>query len=464
MIDILLVQPHQGEFVKKRIFNPGVEIPLNIACLAAYLEKENMNTRIFDMRLYPDPYVELERAVSMWMPRVVGISACTSEIDHAKKVAERVKTMNPKILTIIGGHHASAFPAAVLKEAPYFDLLIHGEGEITLADVLRRLELGEGFGEVQGTAFRDGERIIVTPRRDLINRLDVLPFPARDKLEFEKYRPAPGTGNYMRLPTTGIMASRGCPYRCNYCSKQVWGNTIRFRSVENVLSEIEFCIDEWGIHDFRFYDDGLTLPQWDLKRFCELVIQRGLDISWNCYSRVNHINEEKLRMMKEAGCYHIKYGIEFGTEKALKLATKGATLEQARRAVQLTKKVGIECKGNFMLGIPGETVEDCEKTIAFAIELSPDLATFYPFDLFPGSQFHRRKLEGDEAIDHRLPRSVTEKLSNKAYMVFYFRIEYIWQRLRRLFTNPSREITLVKNGLSMIFSFFFRTFFRGIPR
>lgn len=454
-IDVLLVQPDQGEFVRKRIFHPGVEIPLNIGYLAAFLDKRGIANRILDMRIYPNPYRLLEDFISEQRPRIVGISAFTSEADNAKKVARLVKELNRNITTVIGGSHASALPKDLLKEEISFDLLVHGEGEITFAEIIERVGSGGDFHDLDGIAYRDDEGIIINPGRKLIEHLEDLPFPARDKLEMDKYIPTPGTGNYMRLPTTGIMASRGCPYRCNYCSKGVWGETIRFRSTENVLSEIEHCIDKYGIHDFRFYDDALTLPQWNLKRFCESVIRQGLKITWNCYSRVNHVDKEQLRLMKEAGCYHIKYGIEFGTEKAIKLANKKATLEQAKNTVRWTKEAGIECKGNFILGIPGETIDDCHQTISFAIELSPDLATFYPFDLFPGSQFYKRRLEGDELIDRRLPREVTQQLSNKAYRAFYFRGGYILQRLKRLFRNPRREIPLVMNGLWMITKFYF---------
>lgn len=459
-IDVLLIQPDQGAFVRRRIFNPGVEIPLNIAYLAAFLDKRGTANRILDMRIYPNPYRLLEEVISEQSPRIVGISAFTSEAENARKIARLVKELNRKITTVIGGSHASALPEDLLKEEASFDLLVHGEGEITFAEIIERIESGSDLCDVEGIAYRDGERIVVNPRRKLIESLEDLPFPARDKLEMDKYIPSPGTGNYMRLPTTGIMASRGCPYRCNYCSKGVWGETIRFRSIENVLSEIEHCIEKYRIYDFRFYDDGLTLPQWELKRFCESLIRQGLKITWNCYSRVNHVDQEKLRLMKEAGCYHIKYGIEFGTEKAIQLANKKATLQQARDTVRWTKEAGIECKGNFMLGIPGETIDDCHQTVLFAIELSPDLATFYPFDLFPGSQFYKRKVEGDELIDERLPREVTQQLSNKAYRAFYFRGGYILQRLRRLLRNPRREIPLVMNGLWMIMKFYLLKGFR----
>jgi radical SAM superfamily enzyme YgiQ (UPF0313 family) len=224
--------------------------------------------------------------------------------------------------------------------------------------------------------------------------------------------------------------------------------------VENVIEEIEHCIGSYGIRDFRFFDDNLTLPQWDLKRFCRLLLERGLKINWNCYSRVNNVNMETLRLMKEAGCYHIKYGIEFGTKKALQLSSKGTTLDQARRAVSLTKQVGIECKGNFILGIPGEELADCEKTIAFALEVSPDLVSFYPFDLAPGSWFYR---EGNgDANSKALPREVTERLASQAYRAFYFRPLYIIQRAKRILRYPGREFKVVSDGLRMILGFYLK--------
>lgn len=459
--DILLVQPWQGEKVRQSIFQPGVEIPLNIACLAAYLGREGISSEIVDLRLYGDPLPKLVEALTRHKPRLVGISAFSSEAENAKKVVTTVKAHQGETMTVMGGHHASAMVEEILRQIPELDMVVHGEGEITLTEVFRQLVSSGDTTGITGTSYREGEEVVVMPRRELIDNLSELPFPARDKLELAHYVPSSGTGNYMRLPTTGIMASRGCPYRCNYCSKQVWHNTIRFRSEDHVLAELEHCMEKYGIYDYRFYDDGLTLSQWDLKYFCEEIIRRGLDISWNCYSRVNHINEEKLRLMKASGCYHIKYGIEFGTAKALELANKGARMEQAREAVRLTKKVGLECKGNFMLGIPGETLEDCQATVAFALELSPDLATFYPFELLVGSEFYKRQEAGDRSIGQRLPREVTQRLSNRAYLKFYFRPRYVGQRLKRLIKSPRREMKVLGSGLLMMGKFFLKKLFGG---
>lgn len=464
-VQVLLIQPDQGDFVKRRIFQPGVEIPLNVAYLEAYLEREVISGEILDMRIYPHPYKILETVIRKLKPRIVGISAFTSEIHNAGRVAKIIKDINKDIVVVIGGYHASALPVETLMKFSYFDYLVFGEGEVTFTELIRKIERKDEISKLTGVAYREDGLVKVNPQRQLIESLDDLPLPARHKLEMDKYIPNPGTGNYLRLPSTGIIASRGCPFRCSYCSKGVWGITIRFRSPGNVIQEIEYCIDKYGIHDFRFYDDALTLPNWNLKGFCEMIIKRKLNISWNCYSRVNNITFDILRIMKEAGCYHIKYGIEFGTEKALKLANKKASLEQARAAVSLTKRVGIECKGNFMVGIPGEDIEDCKKTVAFAIELSPDLVSFYPFDLFPGSKFYEAVRDGEEAkVGSVLARDFTEELVSRAYKSFYFRLAYIFQRAKRLLKHPQREVQVVFNGLKMMLQFYFKKTYRQFKK
>jgi radical SAM superfamily enzyme YgiQ (UPF0313 family) len=205
----------------------------------------------------------------------------------------------------------------------------------------------------------------------------------------------------------------------------------------------------------------LTSPSWDLSRFCNLLLDKGIRISWNCYSRVDQVTEEKLCLMQQAGCYHIKYGVEFGTDKALRLSRKNTTLEQARRAIRITKRRGIECKASFIFGIPGETEEDCEDTLRFALELSPDLASFYPFDLFPGSHFHSAAREDLSAHTRiTLPREVTEGITRKAYHRFYRRPRYVWQRCKRIFRHPKREMLVLGDGLKLLGRSAMRTLLR----
>ncbi len=452
-IKVLLIQPPQGKFVRERIFQPGVEIPLNLLYMASFLRGKGMENRCLDMRVLQHPEEVLLETMRESHPTLVGISACTTEIENAGEVAATIKRVAPDTPVVLGGHHASALPRETLKKYPAIDYIILGEGEYALRELTRRILEDDEIEDVPNLVFRRKGKIQMNEQGPMIQDLDSLPFPCREVLDLEQYVPSPGTGNFMQLPSTGIIGSRGCPYQCRYCSKGVWGRTVRFRSPANIVQEIEHCIGRHGIHDFRFYDDMLTFPKFDIGEFCEIVTRKNLKITWNCYSRVNHITKEKLELMKQAGCYHIKYGIEFGTEKALKVADKKATLEMARTAVKLTKETGIECKGNFILGIPEETREDCVKTIEFAKEISPDLVAFYPFDAFPGTEFYKKyNKDGLEKVT--LPRHVTEELASRAYREFYFRPSFILQRAKRIGRNPIREIRLLTNGISMMSKFY----------
>ena len=455
--DILLIHPLYGEETEQRIFQPGIELPISLAYLSAYLEQKGISNDILDLRIEHSPEASLREWLNAKRFKAVGITASTAGLENAVRLASQVKAIDPKITTIIGGWHASALPEETLKRYPQFDYLIHGEGEQALVNLMKCLKGGDSPSGQRGLAFRVDGAVQVNPREKLIGNLDEIPFPARHKLPVLRYQPKPGTRNYLRLPSTGILVGRGCPYQCLFCYKGVWGTSIRFRSPENVLEELEMCIDRFGIKDFRFYDDAITFPRWDLKRFCEAIIDRKLKLSWNCWSRVNDVDEEKLRLMKAAGCYHIKFGVEFGTEKALRLARKGTTLEQARIAVALAKKVGLECKGSFIFGIPGETVENCRKTIDFALEVSPHFATFYAFDPIPGSPFYQRIIRGEIDPKHdMLSRETALDLANKAYRAFYLRPTFILQRLKSFLLHPKQESFMLLNGALMVASFWFK--------
>ncbi len=460
---ILLIHPLYGEETEQRIFQPGVEFPISLVCLSAVLEQNGIDNDVLDLRLESDPTSALHEMIDSKKPLAVGITASTAGIENAARLASQVKAMDSNIVTIIGGWHASALPEETLRKHPEFDYLIHGEGEIALVNLLTCIMEGNSPEGCKGLAFRSNGTVRVNEREKLIANLDELPFPARHKVSVARYHPKPGTRNYRRLPSTGLLVGRGCPYNCLFCYKGVWGRGIRFRSPDNVLEEIELCVDRFGIRDFRFYDDTVTFPRWDLKGLCEGIINKGFRISWNCWSRVNDVDEDKLRLMKAAGCYHIKFGIEFGTEKALKLARKGATLEQARGAVALAKKVGLECKGSFIFGIPGETIADCRKTADFALEISPHFATFYAFDPIPGSPFYEQIAKGKVAGDSgMLPREKTQRLADEAYRAFYLRPTFIFQRIEEFMVHPIREGSMLLSGMFMLVSFWLKRSAKGL--
>ena len=409
--------------------------------LSAYLRSRRVRTRILDLRLEPEPELALRESLYQTSPDLVGITAFTVEMLGAEKAAGIARSASPGTPVVIGGLHASALPVETLSHCDSFDLLVHGEGEETLVEVLETLMEAGPVDAIPGVAYRtpDG-RVVVNPRRELIEDLDSLPFPDRSGIDQARYRPSAATFNYLRLPTTGMMASRGCPYGCFHCSKGIWGRSVRFRSADSVNDEMRRCIRDDDIHDFRFNDDVLTLPGGPIRDLCDAILSEDLDVSFNCYSRIDHMTRDLLVLMKRAGCYHVKYGIEFGSERASRLSNRQTTLEQARRAVAMTREVGIIVKGNFMIDIPGERLEDVRATIDFARELSPDLASFGGFCIFPGSRFYRDVVvEKKTGPDYdMLPRPELLRLIGLAYRRFCFRLSYVLQILSLSLTDTRR--------------------------
>lgn len=241
------------------------------------------------------------------------------------------------------------------------------------------------------------------------------------------------------------------------------------RKPENVIKEIEECINKFGIYDFRFFDDCFTLNKSRLINLCKLIIEKELKICWNCQSRVDTVDLALLKLMKKAGCHQITYGVEVGTEKALRIINKQSTLEQASRAIELTKKAGLESGGSFMVGIPGETVSDIKQTINFAKRLSPDIAIFYILKAYPGTPIFEREInkqnsihinwedyliQGPPVFDIGIKPERMISLLKRAYHSFYFRPKYIWQRAKKFLKFPNRESKLAFKGAKMVASYF----------
>lgn len=428
---------------RRGIFRHAPELPMSIAFLAAYLEENGISTDCLDLAVFENPEDVLRKTITETRPKYIGITSLSAAMPSAALAASICReVLGDDPFLIMGGLHATSIKETFLQEFPQFDILVYGEGEITLVKLLKSLEQGLPLDNILGLGYRTNDRIFLNEPRPFVKDFDALPFPDRNKLPVDKYTPSLHTGNFYRLPSTGIISSRGCPYNCNYCSKGVWGRTIRFRSAERIYEEMVYCLENYGIRDFRFYDDAITLPNGPVHKLCDLIIKNKLKVTWNCYSRVNCVNPELLKKMKRAGCYHIKYGVEFGSENALKIANKKATLEQAENAVKWTKEAKIECKGNFFMGLPGETWEDCKATVNFAKKISPDLVSFGVFEFIPGSYFYKQLHgpNGQEVADSCLPREKLYNLAFNSHLEFYLRPAYLLQTVRRFFRNPVREI------------------------
>ena len=444
---------------------PGKEVPISLLYLASFLRKNGYkDVEVLDLELKGGISPHLEQEIAEFAPKVVGITSYTSNVILAGQIAELVKRISPESITVIGGFHASALPKETLEEFPKIDYLVFGEGEITLLQLVNAIETGKLPDGIAGLAWRRDGDVVVGPTRPFIEDLDELPFPDRSLVPIEKYIPDPG--NYFRLPSSGILYSRGCPFRCAYCSKSVFLNRIRYRSPANFAAEVRECINRYNIRDFRLGDEGPTTNSKKMGELCSTLIEQSVNITWNCFSRIDTVNFELLSLMKKAGCYHVTYGLESVLPETQKLIYKEIDPKQAAQVVKWTQKLGIECKVNFIFGFPWEKLEDMKSTVRFANKLNPDIAQFHIFKPFPGSELYQRldadgkiksKNWGDydtssEALVFEAPFSERDIMSliKSSYFSFYFRPRFILRRMARFLRHPWREIKTVLKGMAIL--------------
>ncbi len=379
---------------ESKVWSSRKHIPLGLGYLAAVLREAGHDVFIYDASIedYPLEFY-LDQAEEAGKPyRVLGITAATPLIEDAWEMAKIGKQYG--MTTILGGPHLTIMPAESLgPEHPYVDYTFKGEAEEGLVEFVNALERGkrpEDLG-IPGLNFRFGEDIYVSPDSPMIQDLDALPFPAHDLFKIDKYtnlQPlTDGLDPHARSFT--ILTSRGCPYKCTFCSKPVTGNTWRGRSVENVVAEWRWLVRELHATEIGVTDDiwNLKLPR--AKQLCRALVQEGLNtVPWVTVHgmKVNHTDPELFHLMKAAGAKRVGFGVENGDPWMLRhVIRKGQTLDQVRNAFKWAKAAGLQTMGFFIFGMPRETEESMEKTIQLALELDPDLANFMLAAPFPGT-------------------------------------------------------------------------------
>ncbi len=326
------------------------------------------------------------------------------------------------------------------------DAIITGEGEITMVEMMHRLSQGKSLEGVDGVIFRNEETITKNPPRPLITDMDSLPFPARELLGNAKnYIPPPAT--YKRKPVAVIMTARGCNRRCIFCfqidKERKLG--VRFRSLENVMEEIEQCLKQ-GYREIKFIDDTLAADYDRAMQIAKEIKRRKLDFTWFASACVHQVDQPLLQAFKDAGCWAILFGAESGVQKNLNAIKKGITLEQIRKAVKAAKSAGITVYTPFLFGLPGETFEEGLKTIEFACELDPDIANFHALTPFPGTELYDNidkygtmsgdltdfTYQGAAFIPHTMTRQEVSELRQLAFKKFYSRPSYIMKKIMAL--------------------------------
>ena len=444
--------------------------PLGVAYIAAVLEERGDEVRIIDFSPY-ESNVDWRRILRTEMrffhPTLVGISALSSMFNDALKIAHFIRSIEKNTSIVMGGPHASALPAEVLAH-PEVDIVVRGEGEETIQDLVSAIEYGVKLERVRGISFLNDGKIFHSPDRPFIKNLDNLPFPARHLLQMDKY-----DMTIAGKRATIIMSSRGCPFNCIYCFKGVFGNTYRERSAKNIIAEIEAVIEDYGIKAFLFHDDTFTVNKKRVLDFCNLVKEKGLDINWRCTTRVNTVTLDLLKRMKEAGCHNVSFGVESGDARILKLIKKNITLPQVRNAFKWAKTAGLSTTAYFMIGLPWDTSETVLRTIEFAKELDADATQFALTTPFPGTELWRlAEEEGmmklsdnwddfymvcDSGHKFTTPIFETRNLSKrdlKEYLDQAYH-EISWSKYKKDIGNPKKIVSIVKKkGLVRTLRFF----------
>jgi len=463
-MNILLINPpfdpeeSVGESRSVR-FVLNITPPLGLAYLGAVLERAGHRVKIVDYTAR-FPYPTLPEILREFKPDLIGLTATTPSFESARRLAGELRKLAPAVPLVLGGAHITCTPEAVRTEG-LFAAGILGEGEETMVGLSDRLGDGRfsGLDEVKGIVFPEGNSVRKTPERSFISDLDSLPSPGYHLLPpLRHYHPTPAS--YRKLPVGILMTSRGCPFKCTFCDRSIFGNTTRFHSPDRVLDEVEWMLGNLGAREIRFFDDTFTLRQDRVREICAGIRKRKLKFPWTCLTAVKAVTPELLKEMKAAGCWQVLYGLESGDDRMLKLLGKGNAVEDNRKAVRWAKEAGLEVRGDFIVGTPGETMESLERTLKFTLETGLDYAHFNKFTPFPGTELYRRLAaegysfdfsHGCSILDHGALLFVPESLDREEYR------EWLDRAFKRFYLRPSH---ILKRLLAI------RTFtqFRGQTR
>ena len=390
--------------------------PIGIAYIAAYLRKHRHEVTLIERRsligkryaLSQDEMLNkltIEKLQTI-KPDYVGITATTPLILDAYETARVVKKYNKNISVIVGGCHPTALPETTLNECPEIDVVVIGEGELTMLDLVS----GKPYKTINGIAYREANKIILTPRRGFHQNLDDFPFPARDLFDKNKYFQ---NDSYLirgyLVKGTGILAARGCPFRCNFCqSGQLavsgTGNYMRFHSPEYVIEQIQQLIKDFGLNGILFTEDLFSAKKENVSKICELMLKNKInnEIKWAANLRVDTVEKDLLDLMKGAGCVQVVYGCESGSQRTLNRMKKKTTVEKNHKAIQLAKQSGLEVEVNMIVGTPDETKDDFLETIDFLKKAKPhrvNRGKFYPL---PGTPFYEELKQNGKLKDMKI--------------------------------------------------------------
>jgi anaerobic magnesium-protoporphyrin IX monomethyl ester cyclase len=416
-------------------------IPLGLAYLGAITEQEGHEVNIIDCQAEKLTYETFRDRVSKETPDIIGVTATTLLYKSAMKLIDIAKEAHPNAITMLGGSHGTFWDENALNEYPTLDIVVRREGEITFKELLNNFQKNISLTNVLGITFRQKDgKIVRTPDRPFIEDLDKLPFPAHHLLPLDDLK-------RMGKVLFPLITSRGCVFWCDFCSTvRMFGRGYRWRSPKNVVDEMQLVHDKYGVEQVTFYDDAFSVDRNRVLKICEELHARKLDMTWDCGTRVDMVDRDLLKTMRDAGCIAVWLGVESGSEAILGAMNKKIKLDQTRLAYKTAHDVGLMTIANVVLGFPGETEQTAKETIRFVKELNPDDVGFYVATPYPGTPMYDQVIKNGwlrvtdfDKYDTAGPTFETpwlsmEKLAEiryKAYQQFYLRPGYVFKMMRR---------------------------------
>lgn len=375
------------KFTYKENYLDDSKMPLGLVYLASYLRYKNIDVKIIDAYAQNLSLSEIINQVKIYKPEFIGINCLTFNQEVVIKIVNELKLSFSNTPIIVGGVHPTLSKSKLIELNKNIDILVFGEGEITLSDLILDYK---NKNEVSGIIYRDKEKLIENPKRPRIENLDILPLPALDLLPLDLY--------LEKEKRLSIISSRGCPYNCIFCASPVlWEKNITRRSIDNVISEIKIHIRKYNIENFQFLDDEFfNRPFGELKKLINEI--KKLNIKWRAIGRIdilkilNDIDQTFIKNLADSGCYKLTFGIESGSKRIQKFMGKNIKLDLIPDIISECNKFGIETKAYFMLGFPTETYKEIQQTIDLSLELKKaglNYAVFLPVMAYYGTTLYK---------------------------------------------------------------------------
>lgn len=357
-------------------------IPLGLGYLAAILETNGYNVNIIDCQALHLTLADVEKELKERNPDMVGLTSTTLTYKSAISIVKVAKDVLPNCVTVIGGSHVTFWDEEALSECPQLDVVVRGEGEATLLELVQKVEKDENYTDIVGTTCRGGDKAKVNPDRPHIEDLESLPYPAFHLWPIEHFK------KYGKI-IFPVMTSRGCTFWCDFCSAvRMFGRKYRMRNPKNVVDELEFLYNKYGQDQYTFYDDAFTVDQSRTVEICDEIMKRGLKIKWDCETRVDMVTKELLQKMRDAGCIAVWFGVEAGSEQVIKAMGKGISLTQTFNAFKWANEVGLMTVASMILGFPGETLETAMESIKLLGQIKSDEIGVYIATPYPGTPMY----------------------------------------------------------------------------